>query len=92
MHADDGDEEGEVEGNFFNYETFESVENEASPFDDIADVATFGSVEDNINVLRESIGIPDEVVEEVGEKAACQLLLVDPILVLAEDDLALRVR
>ena len=69
MHADDGDEEAEAEGNFFDFEAFGQVDHEASPFDDIApDVATYGSVEEHINVLRESIGIPDEVVEEVGEE------------------------
>ena len=71
MHADDGDGEVETDGNFFNFESFGQVEHEVSPFDDIApDVATFGSVEDNINVLRESIGIPDEVAEEDGEEGS----------------------
>ena len=84
MHADDGDEDGEEGGNFFDFKSFENVENEASPFDDIApDVATFGSVEDNLNVLRESIGIPDEVVDEVNEEDNHLPPQAGPILALA---------
>jgi hypothetical protein len=62
MNAADDDQEVIGEGNYFNFEDYGKLAPEPSPFDDIApDVATYGSVEDNINVLRESIGIPDEV-------------------------------